>query len=82
MFIIYHKATRAKVTQYKRRGNAVRYLSKIEGAEKFAIVPEDEYYGNVVKTRLVKNLMTGLLVEIDSNTPWCCNPASETYWTM
>lgn len=30
----------------------------------------------------VKNLMTGKDVEIDSDTPWCCNPASETYWSM
>ena len=30
----------------------------------------------------VKNLMTGRDVEIDRDTPWCCNPASETYWSM
>lgn len=30
----------------------------------------------------VKNLMTGQNVEIDRDTPWCCNPASETYWSM
>jgi hypothetical protein len=30
----------------------------------------------------VKNLMTGTNVEIDRDTPWCCNPASETYWSM
>jgi hypothetical protein len=30
----------------------------------------------------VKNLMTGAPVEIDADTPWCCNPASESYWTM
>lgn len=30
----------------------------------------------------VKNLMTGQSVEIDHDTPWCCNPASETYWSM
>jgi hypothetical protein len=30
----------------------------------------------------VKSLMTGADVEIDSDTPWCCNPASETYWSM
>jgi hypothetical protein len=32
--------------------------------------------------RIVKNLMTGKDVEIDYDTPWCCNPASETYWSM
>ncbi len=30
----------------------------------------------------VTNLMTGKPVEIESDTPWCCNPASETYWSM
>lgn len=30
----------------------------------------------------VKNLMTGKDIEIDRDTPWCCNPASETYWSM
>jgi hypothetical protein len=33
-------------------------------------------------TVTVKNLMTGKDVEIDRDTPWCCNPASETYWSM
>ena len=32
--------------------------------------------------KTVKNLMTGKNVEIDADTPWCCNPASETYWSM
>jgi hypothetical protein len=31
---------------------------------------------------IVKNLMSGKDVEIDADTPWCCNPASETYWSM
>jgi hypothetical protein len=34
------------------------------------------------KTMVVKNLMTGKPVEIEADTPWCCNPASETYWSM
>jgi hypothetical protein len=29
----------------------------------------------------VKNLMTGADVEIDRDTPWSCNPASESYWS-
>ena len=28
----------------------------------------------------VKSLMTGQEVQIASDTPWCCNPASETFW--
>jgi hypothetical protein len=38
-----------------------------------------EYHPTMVT---VKNLMTGKDVEIDRDTPWCCNPASETYWSM
>ena len=34
------------------------------------------------KMMTVKNLMTGADVEIDRDTPWCCNPASESYWSM
>ena len=32
--------------------------------------------------KTVKNLMTGKDVQIASDTPWCCNPASESYWSM
>jgi hypothetical protein len=35
-----------------------------------------------VGNKTVKNLMTGKDVEIAEDTPWCCNPASETYWSM
>jgi len=38
-----------------------------------------EYFPTMMK---VKSLMTGKEVEIDRDTPWCCNPASETFWTM
>ena len=33
-------------------------------------------------TKIVKNLMTGADVEIDADTPRCCDPSSELYWTM
>lgn len=35
-----------------------------------------------VGTKVVKNLMTGKDVVIAEDTPWCCNPASESYWSM
>jgi hypothetical protein len=37
-----------------------------------------EYFSTMVT---VKNLMTGKEVQIPADTPWCCNPASETYWS-
>lgn len=38
------------------------------------------YPDNATKT--VKNLMTGENIVIPADTPWCCNPASETYWSI
>jgi hypothetical protein len=35
-----------------------------------------------VGMKTVKNLMSGKDVQIPADTPWCCNPASETYWSM
>lgn len=32
--------------------------------------------------RVVKNLMTGKDIIIDKDTPLCCDPSSETYWSM
>ena len=32
--------------------------------------------------RTVKNLMTGKEVEIPHDTPRCCDPSTETYWSM
>ena len=32
--------------------------------------------------KTVTSYMTGKKVEIPADTPWCCNPASETYWSM
>jgi len=35
-----------------------------------------------VGMKTVKNLMTGEDVQIPEDTPRCCNPASETYWSL
>ena len=32
--------------------------------------------------KTVTNLMSGKEIEIDADTPHCCNPATETYWSM
>ena len=37
-----------------------------------------EYYPTM---KTVKSLMTGADVQIDADTPWSCNPASESYWS-
>ena len=34
------------------------------------------------KTKKVKNLMSGETIEIDADTPHCCDPSTETFWSM
>jgi len=57
---------------------------KRESAELFQLYPATQGYRfeyfPTMKT--VKNLMTGKDIQIDRDTPWCCNPASESYWSM
>lgn len=48
--------------------------------EKFPATQYRIEYFSTMKT--VKNLMTGKDVEIDRDTPWCCDPSSETFWSM
>lgn len=37
---------------------------------------------NTHTTKTVKSLMSGQDVEIALDTPLCCDPSSETYWSM
>jgi len=39
-----------------------------------------QYYTPKMITR--KNLMSGIEYQEDVNTPLCCSPASETFWSM
>ena len=39
-------------------------------------------YSNAKVTKTVKSLMSGQDVEIALDTPLCCDPSSETYWSM
>jgi hypothetical protein len=46
-------------------------------------VADSNYYINHIKQQVEKtNLMSGKKYMEDVNTPLCCSPASETYWSM
>ena len=73
----YVNALKAKgYTEFKFVGKSSNRMSKIRGYESYS------YTAPAPKTKVVKNLMTGKNIEIDADTPWCCNPASETFWSM
>lgn len=65
-------AAKAALTRLKNRGQDVSNFSIMEyGAFKV-----------IEKTKTVISLMSGLPVEISVNTPYCCDPSTEKFWTM
>lgn len=54
---------------------------KIECKEDYAIAESGEFHNNIEKHVTRKNLMGGDYEEA-INTPNCCSPSSETYWSM
>lgn len=87
MYVVFH-------TQFPHQDK--RYFKTLSGAKrsatcsnrnagKFVYNYVDESWFDLkypVGMKTVKNLMTGENVEIPEDTPNCCNPASETYWSM
>lgn len=41
-----------------------------------------EARGALHPMKTVRNLMSGKEIEIPADTPLCCDPSSETYWSM
>ena len=55
-----------------------------EGRELLHMYPISQGYrfDIVQATKTVKNLITGQNVEIAADTPLCCDPSSERFWSM
>lgn len=86
-FVIYNVESGRLVSDrtfvYKKA--AERHAGKIEEAYQMqcGIMTKEKYdsvFGNMKRT--VVNLMSGKETEIGINTPLCCDPSSETYWSM
>ena len=60
--------------------------TRLSRAEKLALedhsVMELNEFRKIEKTVMVRNLMTGAMVEQSVNTPRSCDVSSELYWTM
>jgi hypothetical protein len=72
--------TRMYKTFAAARATRTRLCNKAGwSAGELSIVNTQHYKPNMV-TR--KNLMSGIEYQEDVNTPLCCSPASETFWSM
>lgn len=51
------------------------------GINDILITDNVTFYREIEKDVEVEVLMGDKKTTIKANTPWCCNPASETYWS-
>lgn len=77
--IIYrsHKMERvlkAAITRDSKREKP-RYVNAV-------ICDKNTYDLLYARTKVVRNLMNGKEIRIDVNTPMCCDPSTELYWSM
>lgn len=85
-YVIVDGSTRTKIT-YRPTGR-VSYAT--EAAARAAVtrmrmpgleVMDEDSYRAQVPMRKVRSLMSGKEIEIAADTPLCCDPSSETYWS-
>ena len=79
-FIVYHTETLRAVKEYTYQKSAHNYLGTLGAG--YSVTDKATFLSLPVPMMKVRSLMTGEMVEIPVDTPWCCNPASETYWSM
>jgi hypothetical protein len=72
--------TRAYKTFGSARATRTRLCNKAGYTVDQLNIIDTKHYKPKMVTRT--NLMTGLEFEEDVNTPNCCSPASETFWSM
>jgi hypothetical protein len=92
-FVIYNKKTTVLLNgfinhkEYATQGTAKAALSRLAKAGKiikshYAIADAVKFFTKIEKKETVRNLMTGKPVIQTVNTPNCCDPSSEQYWSM
>lgn len=86
-YIVFHTANpHADKRYFKSAAGAKRSVTcsnRNAGRPAYAFMEETLFYIKYpLGMKIVKNLMTGKDVQIAEDTPWCCNPASETFWSM
>jgi hypothetical protein len=84
-YVVYHVDSTVKFKSFTSESGAKRSatcMNRNAGSDKYAYASEDVYNTSVVKMKKVVNLMSGEEIEIPSNTPSCCDPSTERYWSM
>lgn len=67
-------AAKAAVTRFVKKGICKR--------DEVEIADAGHFFDFIEKTEIVTNLMSGKQVRQSVNTPRCCDPSTELYWSM
>ena len=71
---------------FKTAGGAKRSVTcsnRNQGSSVYDFMESTLFYIKYpVGTKVVKNLMTGKDIRIAEDTPYCCDPSSERFWSM
>ena len=86
-YVVYHKDT----TRLAKRANGDQYFATEAAGKRhitrylnsdYAVAELSYYEDNIEKTVERVNMMSGETYTESVNTPLCCSPASETYWSQ
>ena len=97
-FVVYNLTTTRRLDRHPRTRTKLESFATMTAAksaltrecnvktglrkEDFGICDARYFYSQVEKKEVVSNLMSGKPVTQGVNTPLCCDPSSETYWSM
>ena len=78
-----HNLKASTQTDYKGKVSKVKAADMHNGRGKLVVIPYIEFRekGYDKRTHMVRNAMTGEMVEENINTPYTCSVASEAYWS-
>lgn len=79
-FIVYETDTLRPVKEYTYQKSAINYLATLGNG--YSVTDKATFLAIPIPMKKVKNLMSGKEIEIPVNTPRCCDPSTELYWTM
>ncbi len=91
MYVIYNRETTEavkdkyyiNVRDFGSKAAVTRYFKeKNLDSARWTFAPTVEFFQVIEKSVTKKNMMTGKDFTQKVNTPLCCDPSSETYWSM
>jgi len=76
-----HSGIKYYATLGAAKAALTRAAGRINKAD-YGIADSVDFHNSIEKTIIKRNLMSGKEYQEPVNTPLCCSPSSETYWSM